>query len=279
MEVLYAVLILGGIGLILGIALALSSRVFAVQPNHREELIRQVLPGDNCSACGYASCGLYADALVKQGISPDLCKAGGERLNMRLCEILGIEHKPSSRMAVIVNCSGGVRARNKYDYFGLEDCSAAERIAGGPKVCEYGCIGLASCVKSCPFGAISMVEGVAMVDSERCTGCFACIESCPKHIINPIPYYADVKLACSSHDKGSVVVQLCDIGCIGCKACERICPGKAIQVKNNLAEIEYEAHLNQDAVCRGCGDCAEQCPRRLIIDTKLDREPRTVEDD
>jgi len=41
------------------------------------------------------------------------------------------------------------------------------------------CTGCRRCVKACPYGAVEVVDKVAVLD-ERCTGCGACIESC-KH--------------------------------------------------------------------------------------------------
>jgi len=40
------------------------------------------------------------------------------------------------------------------------------------------CTGCESCVSTCPFGALSMKEGVAAVD-EKCTFCGACVDVCP----------------------------------------------------------------------------------------------------
>lgn len=40
------------------------------------------------------------------------------------------------------------------------------------------CIGCAACVATCPFGALRMEGGVAVVD-ERCTACSACLDVCP----------------------------------------------------------------------------------------------------
>jgi electron transfer flavoprotein alpha subunit/NAD-dependent dihydropyrimidine dehydrogenase PreA subunit len=40
------------------------------------------------------------------------------------------------------------------------------------------CTGCEACIPSCPFGALSMKEGIAVVD-EKCTFCGACVEVCP----------------------------------------------------------------------------------------------------
>jgi ferredoxin len=175
-----------------------------------------------------------------------------------------------TRMTVLVRCSGGVRARNRFLYEGLFDCHAAMRLGGGPKDCAHACIGLGSCVKGCPSGALSLVDEVAVSDPERCTACNACLSLCPKGIIAPVPYHADVHIACSSRDKQALVRNLCDIGCLGCRICEKVCAPGAMRVEDNLASIDFE-------ICTGCGDCAEKCPRKLITDAKLDRGPRLME--
>ena len=40
------------------------------------------------------------------------------------------------------------------------------------------CTGCESCIPACPFGALSMQEGVAAVD-DKCTFCGACVDVCP----------------------------------------------------------------------------------------------------
>ena len=40
------------------------------------------------------------------------------------------------------------------------------------------CTGCEACVPTCPFGALSMKDKVAVVD-EKCTFCGACVDACP----------------------------------------------------------------------------------------------------
>ncbi len=51
------------------------------------------------------------------------------------------------------------------------------------------CIGCAACVAVCPFGALTMVDGIAAVDA-RCTACGACLPECPVEAL-ALPERAD----------------------------------------------------------------------------------------
>lgn len=273
MEILFgilsAVLVLGALGLVFGIILALASKAFEVKRDPLFEPVIAALPGANCGGCGFAGCTAFAQGILSGDADPTGCPVGGETTAKALAEILGVELTKNTRLSAFVNCSGGANAKKKFNYIGIEDCHAAMRISGGPTECEYGCIGLGSCVRSCKFGALSMVNGVAKVDHDLCTGCLVCVDTCPKEIIHPVPYFADVNVACSSHEKGAALRKICNIGCIGCKICERTCQYDAIHVIDNLAIIDY-------AKCTGCGECALKCPRHLIVDAKLDRSPMVV---
>ena len=54
MNVLLALLVLGILGLIFGLILAVASKIFEVKTDPRFPLIMDCLPGANCGGCGYA---------------------------------------------------------------------------------------------------------------------------------------------------------------------------------------------------------------------------------
>ena len=48
-------------------------------------------------------------------------------------------------------------------YNGIDSCKAANLIFAGQNKCSYGCLGFGDCQKACPYGAITICDGVAPV--------------------------------------------------------------------------------------------------------------------
>lgn len=258
--VLISVLVVGGAGLIIGLLLGVAGKKFAVEVDERETLVREALPGNNCGGCGYPGCDGAAAAVVKGEAPVTVCPVGGAACAKAIGEIMGQEVAETARMTAFVKCGGDCeKAGTNYDYTGVEDCTMVTFVpGGGAKKCSYGCLGYGSCVKACSFDAIHIVNGIAVVDKEACKACGACVRACPKHLIELVPYAgADYHVVCSSGDKGKAVMEACEIGCIGCKKCEKNCPSEAIKVENGVAHIDYEK-------CTNCGTCMEVCPRGTI---------------
>jgi Na+-translocating ferredoxin:NAD+ oxidoreductase RNF subunit RnfB len=251
--------IMGGV---LGLALAIAAKVFAVKIDERIPKIREKLPGANCGGCGYAGCAALAEAIVKGEAKPTACVVGGEAVSDAVAEIIGIKSDKPVRMRAQVMCSGTSGfAIKKYVYVGAPDCIAASKLGGGNKFCPNGCIGLGTCASVCPFEAIKIENGVSAVDYEKCQGCGKCVQACPKQIIKLIPYDSKYWVGCMSVDKGAVTRSYCEVGCISCRLCEKACESGAIQVNDFVAAIDYTK-------CTQCGKCVEKCPRKIIWSDK-----------
>ena len=258
-NILYAILVLGSMGAVFALILAIASKVFAVETDERLEPLTECLPGANCGGCGYSGCAGYAQAVLEGKAKIGKCAAGGKACADAMAKIMGQETVEMERRVAMVMCAG-TDALPKGRYEGLQDCISASRIAGkGPQLCEYGCLGFGNCVAKCKFGALSIVNGRAKVDHEKCAGCMTCILVCPRHIIKAVPYDATVTVPCSSKAKGPIVLKSCGNGCIGCMKCVKTCENGAISVVDALAAIDYKK-------CTGCGKCAEACPRHIILD-------------
>ena len=53
-----------------------------------------------------------------------------------------------------------------------------------PKVNPEICIGCGNCIAVCPRDAISLVDGVAVIDQSICRNCRVCVKECPVHAIS-----------------------------------------------------------------------------------------------
>lgn len=257
--ILAAAAVVGAVGVFVGLFLGVAGIKFKVQVDEREEAVLAALPGNNCGGCGYAGCSGLAAAIAKGEAPVGACPVGGAPVADRIAAIMGVEAASSERMVAFVACAGDCdKAAQDYEYYGVEDCSKAAFVpGGGPKSCSSGCLGYGSCVKACPFDAIHVVNGVAVVDREACKACGKCVAACPKHLISLIPYKAEYAVACSSKDKGPVTMKACQAGCIGCGICVRSCAAGAASVTDFHASIDQEK-------CVGCGACAEKCPKKCI---------------
>ena len=258
--IVLAAVVVGGTGLFIGFFLGFAGKKFAVEVDEREEAINGVLPGNNCGGCGYAGCSGLAAAIVAGEAEITACPVGGAAVAAQIGEIMGMEAGDTVRQTAFVKCGGTCdKAKTDYEYDGLSDCIMVNMMQNnGPKTCNYGCLGEGTCVKACPFDAIHIVDGVAVVDKDACKACGKCIAVCPKNLIELVPYDQKHLVNCSSQDKGKDVMAACSVGCIGCRLCVRVCEDEAITVVNNIAHID-------PAKCTNCGKCAEKCPKKIIL--------------
>jgi len=181
-----ALIMMGGLGLAIGLMLAVAAKVFYVYVDPMVEAVTSALPGANCGGCGKPGCAVNAEAIVAGQASPNSCVAAGPEVAEAIAALLGVAVTAMEPNIARPGCYFGIdKADTRFVYQGLDDCRAAAMLSGGMKVCTIGCIGLGTCVRVCPFNAIHMgPEGLPVVDPQRCTGCGTCERVCPKHIIN-----------------------------------------------------------------------------------------------
>lgn len=268
MTIVSAVLVLAGMGILCGAILAAAGKVFAVERDPREEELMEIIPGANCGACGFPGCSGYVQAVVAGEAAVGLCPVGGKDLAAGMAEIMGVSVNPNAeRLVTQVRCSGSGLKNTKFHYDGIHDCSAdMSLVGGGHIICRHGCLGFGTCVRACPYGAISIDGSAAVVDPDLCRGCMKCIAACPKNLFEVVPYQEHISVLCASHDKGAVVRHACENGCIGCGLCVKACPHGAIVVEDNLAHVDYTK-------CVSCGLCVSACPRKIIDSSKGDVRP------
>lgn len=180
------ILVMGGLGVVVGVGLALASKIFYVYVDPKIEAIEDALPGANCGGCGLPGCSANAVAIVAGKTTVSSCVAGGPELADELAAIMGVEVEYREPEIARPGCTYGIHdaPHIRFRYQGVADCRAAALLNGGSKVCPIGCLGLGTCMRACPFDAISMgPDDLPVVDKAKCTGCGTCEAICPKHII------------------------------------------------------------------------------------------------
>lgn len=243
MAIVWATVVVGAVGLIIGILLGIAGHIFAVEIDEKEAQIRAALPGNNCGGCGFPGCDGCAHAIFTGEARVDQCPVGGAAVAAKIAEIMGAEVEIKEANKAVVHCKG--------------DCDLAVLNDAGRKVCTFGCIGCGLCEKNCNFDAVHVVNGCAVVDVEKCKGCGVCASKCPRKIIEMVPESKTHAVLCSNQNKGKEVKDVCKAGCLGCTLCAKNCPAEAITMENNLPKFDYEK-------CTNCGTCAEKCPAKAI---------------
>ena len=260
MNIVSAVAVLGILGAVFGVVLAVASKVFEVKKDPREEAILGHLAGANCGGCGYPGCAGCAAAILAGEAPVTACAPAGAENAAAIAEIMGMAAPTGERQVAFVRCNGGTNAKKRFEYVGVHDCLSATKVAGGPLECQFGCLGFGSCVTACQFGAMSIgPNGAAVVDKDKCTNCGACMKACPRHLIVSVPASErKVHVACANLDKGKAAMNVCSSSCIGCGLCEKECKKDAIHVINGVAVVDYDK-------CIGCKMCTKVCPRDAIL--------------
>lgn len=261
------------VGLMFGLVLAFANKKFAIEVNPLIHIVEDILPKGQCGGCGFAGCLAYAEAVViNPDVAPNLCIPGKAAVAKLVAELTGKAAAEVEPKVAFVKCAGSVdKAKKAYEYKGVQDCVAASLLQGGPKGCQYGCLGFGTCVKNCPFDAMTMSDGgLPIIDDEKCTGCGKCKTVCPKHVIELFPVGFHVAVNCNSKDKGAIARKLCTAACIGCGICVKNCTHGAIKIENNLAVVD-------SAICVSeCTEttCTAKCPTGAI-QTYIKKGPQT----
>ena len=258
--ILSAVLLVAGIGILAGALLAVLSKIMAVPVDETAAAVEEVLPGANCGACGFSGCSGYAAALSKgETKNTGMCAPGGNEVSAKVAAVLGLEAGTVEPMTAVVFCRGKSDAAvKKMVYEGVPSCKLASQLFGGDKECLYGCLGLGDCARACPYDAIMLCDGVAVVSPDVCRACKKCVATCPKGIIGLVPKsQLSAAVLCKNHDKGALTRKECAAGCIGCTKCVKACPNGAVSMDRNCAVVD-------PMKCTACGACVEGCPTGAI---------------
>ncbi len=259
--ILIAAGVLGVMGLLFGLLLKATGKVFAVPSNPKRDAVREALPGANCGGCGYPGCDGCADAIAEGKAPINACTVGGKASADKIAAIMGVGNDTTSvRKVANVICQGmSGLCKEKFEYNGIADCVAASVVNDGNKACKFARLGLGTCTRVCAFDAIHVdpEKKIAVVDEKKCVACGKCVSICPKGVLSLRPVTEDVKVRCRNTDTAKRVMTACSIGCIHCGKCARTCQYGAITMVNGLPVIDQTK-------CHHCKACAEACPTKAM---------------
>ncbi|MDD4200074.1 MAG: (Fe-S)-binding protein, partial [Eubacteriales bacterium] len=193
--------------------------------------ILALLPGVDCGGfggCGCTTCEACAQAIA-QGDPITLCPAANTETVAKIAEIMGVEPVAVEAKVAYIKCAGSSAGKERLKAEACESCDVAKKKGFAKGECQYGCMGLGTCIARCKFDAMSLVDGEVVIDKEKCSGCEACLSGCIQEIIEMIPADATNFIPCSSRDTEADVLEICGYGCIGCADCALACPKDAIE--------------------------------------------------
>ncbi|MCG6955688.1 MAG: 4Fe-4S binding protein [Gemmatimonadetes bacterium] len=255
-----SVAVLGGVATVFGAFISLANAKFKVYEDPRIDGVRDLLPGNDCGACGQAGCRAFAEALVKGEIAPATCTVASAGAKEDIADYLGVAAGEANKRVARLLCAGGRDvAPYKGSYHGVESCGAAAAVTGGGKACAWGCLGFADCAVACDFDAIVMSpNGLPVVDPEKCTACGDCVDACPLGLFVLMPENDHLLVQCKNLLSGEAAEAVCSVACNACGRCAADAPG-LITMVGGLAVIDYDKIELENP------KAVERCPTGAIV--------------
>ncbi len=255
METVTAIGFLLSLASALGIMLAVANTRLKVFEDPRIDHVDELLPGNNCGACGLPGCRAFAEKAVSGEVSPGECPVGGPETAETIAVYLGVDAGDIEKKIARLLCAGGTNvAIQMAEYAGYPSCRAAAAVGGGGKGCRYGCLGFGDCRTVCTFDAIvTSPTGLPVIDLEKCTSCGDCVDICPKNIIEIVPVRQRLVVQCKSQLEGDEMLNLCAVGCTACGKCVADAPAGLLKMKHGLPVPNMELlHLETPAAVGRC---------------------------
>ena len=244
------------------IVLLIASIKLKVIVDAKIEQVHEALPNIDCGACGFAGCGAYAKAVSADPELLGKCAPGGAETAEKIAEILNLQVSGAGKpVRPIVHCRSHTDDKSFYaTYDGIPTCTAANALAN-VQACKFGCLGYGDCTRACKFDALHVVDGLATVDYEKCTGCGACARTCPRYLIEMVGFGQEnmMTVACRSRENPKTTRQMCKVGCIGCKMCEK--QTDLFKIEDNLAHLDYEKYEPSEQT----ETAMTKCPTGVIV--------------
>ena len=101
------------------------------------------------------------------------------------------------------------------------------------------------------------------------------MKACPRSIIElrkKGPKDRRIFVSCVNKEKGGPAKKNCEVACIGCSKCVKVCKFDAITITNNLAYIDFNK-------CKLCRKCTTECPTGAIWELNFpERKPKAEQE-
>ncbi|MFA6937709.1 MAG: RnfABCDGE type electron transport complex subunit B [Treponema sp.] len=117
--------------------------------------------GDCVSACSFGALAMGKDGLPKV----DYSKCTGCGICVKTCPRKLFTLMPADTNGAVALCSN--RSEDRVHI---------------RKNCTVGCIKCGKCTRDCKQGALSLVNGLPVIDYTKCNNCGECVASCPEHV-------------------------------------------------------------------------------------------------
>ena len=128
------------------------------------EQVDALLPQTQCTKCGFAGCGPYAEAVAAGRAGINRCPPGGDAGIRKLAALLARPYRP------------------------LDPKCGVERPRHVAFIDEERCIGCTLCIQACLVDAIlGAPKQMHTVLTELCSGCDLCVAPCPVDCIAMLP--------------------------------------------------------------------------------------------
>lgn len=119
-----------GLGGGFAFVLLIASEKLKVEVDPKVEQIHKALPNLDCGACGFAGCGQYAKAVLKDPGLLGKCAPGGRATSGKIAKILNLhvsESGPAKRP--VVHCRAHTDDKTIYaKYHGIQSCNISGKI-------------------------------------------------------------------------------------------------------------------------------------------------------
>jgi RnfABCDGE-type electron transport complex B subunit len=242
-QVIISITIMCGMGLFFAGVLAVAYRFLRVEEDPRLEPLRDLLPGNNCGACGQPGCAAFAEGLLVGSQVPAGCTVADPHSRELIASVLGVEVGAVERRIARLKCAGGRgHVAELASYKGIRSCRAAAVVDGGGHACAWGCLGLADCQRACTFDAIHMnEEALPVVTPAACTACGDCVDVCPQDLFVLVPESHKLFVQCNSPLAGEQATRACSVACDACGRCALDAPPGAIEMVGGLPVLYWDA--------------------------------------